>query len=407
MEAIIVGVNYKQDYNVNESLDELEELCRACNIVVKQRVIQNVDKINPATFIGKGKVIEIKHLLNNDDIVIFDEELSPLQVKNLNDVLGNEVTDRFDLILRIFESRAQTKEAKLQVEIAKYQYLLPRLVGMQEHMSHQQGGSGFRGSGETQIELDRRKIRSRLNQARKELNEIVKQRQTQRKRRRNNNVRVIALVGYTNSGKSSLMNALTDDESKVVYQEDMLFATLQTATRRIKINNHECLLTDTVGFIDRLPHTLVKAFASTLEEVKEADLLVHVIDASNEKYARNIQITNQVLKEIGVKDIPMIYAYNKIDLNMHYTVVPTDPYVFMSVKENRGLDKLEEMISKELFKEYAIYDFNIPYDKGEVFNYLQQNSLVLELQYLDDSIYMKVECHPKVMVKCEEYKLKH
>ena len=250
-------------------IDELKSLCIACDIEVEDVVIQKLEKINPATYIGKGKIEEIRLRLDGE-MVIFDDELSPLQVKNLTDQLQTEVTDRTDLILRIFEQRAQTKEAKLQVEIARDQYLLPRLAGMQEHMSHQQGGSGFRGSGEKQIELDRRIISRKLSRSRKELAQIVKQRQTQRERRKRNNVPVIALVGYTNSGKSTLLNTLCQNKEKKVFEKDMLFATLQTSTRNIKIKNHTCLLTDTVGFIERLPHNLIQAFRSTLEEVKEA-----------------------------------------------------------------------------------------------------------------------------------------
>ena len=284
MDALIVGVKYKEmDYDLDSSLVELEELCKACNIKVIKKCVQNLDKINPSLYIGTGKVQEIKMQLDDIDIVIFDEELSPLQIKNLTDGLDIEVTDRTDLILRIFEQRAKSKEAKLQVEIAKGQYLLPRLAGMKEHLYSQQGGSGFRGSGEKQIELDRRMIANQIYQAKNQLAKIVKQRQTQRKKRKNNEMKVIALVGYTNSGKSTLMNAFCIDKNKQVLQKNMLFATLQTATRNIKINHHPCLLTDTVGFINRLPHHLVQAFRSTLEEVVEADLLIHVVDTTNEK----------------------------------------------------------------------------------------------------------------------------
>ena len=319
--------------------DELKSLCIACDIEVEDVVTQKLEKINPATYIGKGKIEEIRLRLDGE-MVIFDDELSPLQVKNLTDQLQTEVTDRTDLILRIFEQRAQTKEAKLQVEIARDQYLLPRLAGMQEHMSHQQGGSGFRGSGEKQIELDRRIISRKLSRSRKELAQIVKQRQTQRERRKRNNVPVIALVGYTNSGKSTLLNTLCRNKEKKVFEKDMLFATLQTSTRNIKIKNHTCLLTDTVGFIERLPHNLIQAFRSTLEEVKEADLLLHVVDSSFEDYQLQVDTTNKVLEELGVENTPMIYVYNKVDLNKYGYVHPATPYVFISAKEKIGLDLL-------------------------------------------------------------------
>lgn len=408
MRALIVGVRYKEmNYDLDNSLIELEELCKACNIEVVKRCIQSLDKINPSLYIGTGKVQEIKKQLDDVDMVIFDEELSPLQIKNLTDILDIEVTDRTDLILRIFEVRAKSKEAKLQVEIAKGQYLLPRLAGMKEHLYSQQGGSGFRGSGEKQLELDRRIISNQIVQAKRQLAKIVKQRQNQRKRRKNNEMKVIALVGYTNSGKSTLMNAFCHNKDKQVLQKDMLFATLQTATRNVVINKHACLLTDTVGFIDRLPHHLIQAFRSTLEEVVEADLLIHVVDASNSNYEAYIETTNQVLNELRVKDTPMIYAYNKVDLNKYGFIVPIEPYVFISAKERIGLDQLETVISSILFKDYAIYDLNIPYQDGEVFKYLHQHSLVLEFQYLEDSIYLKVEMHPSEIVKYSKYLLKN
>ena len=408
MDALIVGVKYKEmDYDLDSSLVELEELCKACNIKVIKKCVQNLDKINPSLYIGTGKVQEIKMQLDDIDIVIFDEELSPLQIKNLTDGLDIEVTDRTDLILRIFEQRAKSKEAKLQVEIAKGQYLLPRLAGMKEHLYSQQGGSGFRGSGEKQIELDRRMIANQIYQAKNQLAKIVKQRQTQRKKRKNNEMKVIALVGYTNSGKSTLMNAFCIDKNKQVLQKNMLFATLQTATRNIKINHHPCLLTDTVGFINRLPHHLVQAFRSTLEEVVEADLLIHVVDTTNENYEMCIETTNQVLKELGIKDTPMIYAYNKVDLNKYAFIIPKDPYVFISAKEQIGFEQLEKMISSILFKDYAIYNLNIPYRDGEIFSYLHQHCLVLEFEYLEDSIYLKVEMHPSMISRYSKYILKN
>lgn len=385
-------------------IDELKSLCIACDIEVNDVVIQKLEKINPATYIGKGKIEEIRLRLDGE-IVIFDDELSPLQVKNLTDQLQTEVTDRTDLILRIFEQRAQTKEAKLQVEIARDQYLLPRLAGMQEHMSHQQGGSGFRGSGEKQIELDRRIIARKLSRSKKELSEIVKQRQIQRKRRKRNDVPVIALVGYTNSGKSTLLNTLCQNKDKKVFQKDMLFATLQTSTRNIKIKNHPCLLTDTVGFIERLPHNLIQAFRSTLEEVKEADLLLQVVDTSFEDYQMQVDTTNQVLKELGVENTPMIYVYNKVDLNKYGYVHPVSPYVFISAKERIGLDLLEEEISHILFKDYETFDLAIPYDQGEDFKSLYYETYVEKVEYRDEYIYVRIEAKRHILKKYLKYLL--
>ena len=389
MKAILVLTSTNPFYE-----EELKSLCEACHIEVVDVVIQKLEKINPATYIGKGKIEEIKLKLQ-DEMVIFDDELTPLQVKNLTDLLETEVTDRTDLILRIFDERAKTKEAKLQVEIARDQYLLPRLVGMQEHMSHQQGGSGFRGSGEKQIELDRRIIARKLTRSRKELAEIVKQRQVQRQRRKNNQIPVIALVGYTNSGKSTLLNTLCPDKQKKVFEKDMLFATLETSTRHIKIKNHDCLLTDTV------------AFRSTLEEVKEADLLLHVVDTSFEDYQMQIETTNEVLKSLGVENTPMIYVYNKIDLNKYAYIQPQSPYVFISAKYKRGLDLLEDEISHLLFKDYEVFELSIPYSQGEDFKYLHQHCYVKEIEYLEKSIYLKIEARKQEIKNYLHYCLKH
>ncbi|WP_296875551.1 GTPase HflX [Thomasclavelia sp.] len=404
MKALIVGVKYhNMNYNLDNSLLELVELCKACNIQVVKTCKQTLDKINPSLYIGSGKVLEIKEMLQGIDMVIFDEELTPLQVKNLRDLLEIEVTDRTDLILRIFEMRSKTIEAKLQVEIAKNQYLLPRLAGMKEHLYSQQGGSGFRGSGEKQIELDRRQIARKIIQAKNQLAKVVKQRQNQRRKRKNREIPVIALVGYTNSGKSSLLNAFSPD--KQVFKKDMLFATLETATRHIEINKCPCLMSDTVGFINRLPHQLVDAFRSTLEEVVEADLLIHVVDSANENYDQCIETTNQVLKELGVKDTPMIYAYNKIDLNKYGFIIPKEPYVFISAKEHIGLDQLEKSIGAILFKDYAIYQLIIPYQDGEVFKYLHHHCLVLESKYLETGIYLKISGHPSLVSQYRQYLL--
>ena len=380
MKAILVLTSTNPFYE-----EELKSLCEACHIEVVDVVIQKLEKINPATYIGKGKIEEIKLKLQ-DEMVIFDNELTPLQVKNLTDLLETEVTDRTDLILRIFDERAKTKEAKLQVEIARDQYLLPRLVGMQEHMSHQQGGSGFRGSGEKQIELDRRIIARKLARSRKELAEIVKQRQVQRQRRKNNQIPVIALVGYTNSGKSTLLNTLCQDKQKKVFEKDMLFATLETSTRHIKMKNHDCLLTDTVGFIERLPHHLIQAFRSTLEEVKEADLLLHIIDVSSPYYHNQIETTLSVLKDIGAHHIPMIYVYNKIDLLPQLPIFEQENSIGISVKENLYFNELEDMIIHTLFKDYELIHVYIPYEQGDIFSNIEYQYEIVQLEYLDNGI---------------------
>lgn len=393
MKGILVGVQYPQmTYDFDISMQELKQLAYACDIEVKAVVTQNLDTISPQYYIGKGKVMEIKELVEQDDIVIFNEELTPLQIKNLTDQCQVEVTDRSDLILRIFASRAKTKEAKLEVGIARLQYLLPRLAGMKQNLYSQQGGMGFRGSGEKQIELDRRRIRRQLTQAKRELAMIEKQRQTQRQLRKHHQEKVVCLVGYTNSGKSSLLNALT---SKKVYEKDMLFATLQTSSRRVYMKKHHFIMSDTVGFIHQLPHSFVQSFRSTLEEVKDADLLIHVIDASSPYYHNQIETTLSVLKELDALDIPMIYVYNKMDL-VHQPIVHEQGIcIGVSVKEKKRLDDLENMIIDILFKDYELISVYIPYEEGHIFSEIEYQYEILHTEYLEKEIYVSFYVNQK------------
>lgn len=393
MKGILVGVQYPQmTYDFDISMQELKQLAYACDIEVKAVVTQNLDTISPQYYIGKGKVMEIKELVEQDDIVIFNEELTPLQIKNLTDQCQVEVTDRSDLILRIFASRAKTKEAKLEVGIARLQYLLPRLAGMKQNLYSQQGGMGFRGSGEKQIELDRRRIRRQLTQAKRELAMIEKQRQTQRQLRKHHQEKVVCLVGYTNSGKSSLLNALT---SKKVYEKDMLFATLQTSSRRVYMKKHHVIMSDTVGFIHQLPHSFVQSFRSTLEEVKDADLLIHVIDASSPYYHNQIETTLSVLKELDALDIPMIYVYNKMDLVHQPIVHEQGKCIDVSVKEKKRLDDLENMIIDILFKDYELISVYIPYEEGHIFSEIEYQYEILHTEYLEKEIYVSFYVNQK------------
>lgn len=384
MKGILVGVKYPQmTYDFEVSMQELEQLAFACDIEVKTVVIQNLEVISPKYYIGKGKVIDIGELLETDDIVIFNEELTPLQMKNLTDIWQVEVTDRSDLILRIFALRAKTKEAKLQVEMARLEYTLPRLAGMKQNLYSQQGGMGFRGAGEKQIELDRRRIRRQLTQAKRELETIEKQRQTQRQLRKHHQEKVVCLVGYTNSGKSSLLNHFT---KKKVDAKDMLFASLQTASRRIYFKKHHLIMNDTVGFIHQLPHSFVQAFRSTLEEVKDADLLLHLIDVSSPYYHNQIETTLSVLKDIGAHHIPMIYVYNKIDLLPQLPIFEQENSIGISVKENLYFNELEDMIIHTLFKDYELIHVYIPYEQGDIFSNIEYQYEIVQLEYLDNGI---------------------
>lgn len=394
MKALLVAVEYyAMNYDLDVSLEELKMLAKACEIETQGVIIQKLKEKTSQYYIGKGKVEEIAKMLEGIDLIIFNEELTPLQVKNLTDAFQIEVSDRSDLILRIFETRAKTQEAKLQVKIARNQYLLPRLAGMREEIYSQQGGSGFRGSGEKQIELDRRLIHRQIIQYKKELEQLVNSRKTQRIKRKKNDMKVVSLVGYTNSGKSSLLNMFSH---KKVFEQDMLFATLETSTRQILLNNQQkILMSDTVGFIDQLPHHLIKAFRSTLEEVKEADLLLHVVDSSSPYLQKHILTTKEVLKELGVENTPVIYVYNKIDKVQETIFVPEDPYVFISAKEGYHLDQLQEKIISFLFKDYEYTELYIPYSCGEDYQYLKQHYSLYKEEFLDDMIYLQVKLSPK------------
>lgn len=344
--AIIVGVQLQNQTDFTYSMEELRNLAAACYIEVVDELSQKAARVNPSHYIGTGKIQELLALLEAHDaqVVIFNDELSPSQIRNLEASLERTVIDRTILILDIFAERAKTREAQLQVEVARLQYMLPRLVGLRASLGRQGGGSGLknRGAGETKLELDRRRIEERITALQAELDKLVARRQIQRKQRQKNEMPVVCLVGYTNTGKSSLMNALLEcynpGSHKQVFAQDMLFATLETSVRNIELpDNKSFLLTDTVGFVSQLPHHLVKAFRSTLEEVTEADLLVHVVDYSHEDYEQLISVTNHTLKELGAHDIPTIFAYNKCDLTDHPYPDVKDNQVYLSAKKIAAL----------------------------------------------------------------------
>lgn len=406
--AVLVGVDYKDiAYDIDVSMKELAALAGALNIEVLDSVVQKFDYVHVKTFIGSGKVEEVKMLVKGlgANLVIMNEELTPSQLQNLETGLECEVIDRTYLILDIFSRRAKTKEARLQVDIARLQYVLPRLIGMNESMYSEQGGSGFRGGGETQLELDRRRIKKEIASKRHELEEAVKQRQIQRGKRKKNNVPVVALVGYTNSGKSSLMNRFLkefESEQKQVFAKDMLFATLETSTRSVRLpNNKQFLLTDTVGFVNQLPTTLVKAFRSTLEEVNEADLLVHVIDASNKNYETQIEVTNKVLAEIGVENIPMIYVYNKMDV-CENVLIHRDDVVYMSTLYDPNLDKIVEAICEKLFLDEICSVF-IPYSDMKYYSYIKENAEILAEEATDEGYQITANLSQKDRGYLEQY----
>lgn len=402
--ALIVGANINQSKKFKESLEELKNLALACDLEIVGVVEQNVKVINNKFLIGKGKVEEVNNFKEslNADLIIFSEDLSPVQLKNLEKTFGVIVIDRTNLILEIFDKRAKTKEARMQVELAHLEYMLPRLVGSYEHLGRQSGGVGTKnkGVGEKKLELDRRKIEDEIALLKEKLESISNTRKIQRKRRKKTGINTVALVGYTNAGKSSIMNSILSkygkDEDKKVWVKDQLFATLDTSVRSIDLeDNKNFLLSDTVGFVSKLPHSLVKAFRSTLEEAIEADLILHVVDYSNEEYREQIKITNDTLEEIGVKGIPIIYIFNKSDLVDIEIPFEKDDKVYISAKEDIGIDLLIEKIKKELFSSYIRCKMLIPFDKGDIVSRLNENSNVINIEYKEDGTLLDIECSQK------------
>ena len=411
--VLLVGVNLNDEFYFFKSMSELEELVKACQMLPIGSIVQNLKEINSAFYVGSGKLEEIKDKINelHPDLVVFNNELSPSQLKNLELKLDIQILDRTSIILNIFALRAKTNEAKMQVEIAKLRYMLPRLSGLHLSLGRQGGGSGFsnKGSGEKQIELDRRIIEDRISKLNKELSEIETRRNIQRRKRSDSQIPLVSLVGYTNAGKSTLLNTLVDlslsDESKKVYEEDMLFATLETSIRKIKIKDgKEFLLSDTVGFIRELPHMLIKAFRSTLDEVKNSDLLLHVVDFSDEDYEENIRVTNSTLKEIGADNIPVIYVFNKCDEVNDIKLPYVDGNkVYISAKNNIGINELINVISNNIFKEYVTCKMEIPFKRGDIVSYLKEKYDFISTQYTNDGTLIEICLNKKDYGKYKNY----
>lgn len=411
--AILVGVDLNSDPNFEYSVEELKNLAEACHVEVVGLLTQKLERVNSACYIGTGKVDKVAMLVDQHDanLVIFNDELSPSQIRNLEQGLQCKVIDRTILILDIFARRAKTREAQLQVEVAQLRYMMPRLIGLNASLSRQAGGIGSKGPGEKKLELDRRRIEEQVHRLNKELDALVLARQNQRKLRKRNATPVVALVGYTNAGKSTTMNALlkvSDSQlDKTVFEKNMLFATLETSTRQIQLpDKKQFLLTDTVGFVSKLPHQLVKAFRSTLEEVTEADLLLHVVDISHPEFKTQIEITNKVLEELGVKETPMVYVYNKSDLAPNEFAAPTEESVRISAKNLENIDGLIDCIKKHLFSHYLKVTFLIPYDRGNLVSYLNESATVFETEYTDNGTLITVECSEHDFERLSEYVVK-
>lgn len=411
--AILFGVNLqfaKEEFEY--TMQELKALAEACHIEVVGEVFQNLNRVNKSTYIGTGKLEELTFLLNETEaeLLICNDELSPSQIKVLEEKLETTVKDRTMLILDIFAERAKTREAQMQVEVAQLQYMLPRLMDQRASLGRQGGGAGLknRGAGETKLELDRRKVEKRIAFLKKELENLTAQRKTQRNARMKSDIPIVSLVGYTNAGKSTIMNAILEkfqaSPEKTVFEKDMLFATLETSVRKIELTNKKSfLLTDTVGFVNKLPHHLIKAFRSTLEEVVHADLIIHVVDCSEKNDQLFMEVTDATLKSIGIQNKPIIYAYNKADLIDFEIPYVKDDCVFLSAKERVGLDELIQVISKHIFKDYVKCEMIIPYQEGQLLSYFMNHASVEAVEYLENGTKLKMECKFRDFKKYQKY----
>ncbi|MCK8636096.1 GTPase HflX [Apilactobacillus kunkeei] len=400
--AVIIGLNLDNE-QFEYSMTELAALAEANNLEVVARLVQKLDHPDKATYFGKGKVEELKMtVLDKDaDMVIVNDELSPSQIRNLEKQTETKIIDRTGLILEIFANRARTHEAKLQVQLAKLQYQLPRLHTSASQRLDQQtgsGGSGFtnRGSGESQLELNRRVIEKDISHIKQELKDIQKSDLTQRKQRDGKNIPTVALVGYTNAGKSTIMNQLVnrygENQEKQVMVKNMLFATLDTSVRKLIFDdNKTMLLSDTVGFVSKLPHQLVKAFRSTLAEAANADLLVQVVDEADENKELMMKTTEQTLKEIGVENIPMITVFNKADILDEPRPQRAGDNLIMAALEEDSIDELIQIIRENSHKDYVTEEFLIPFDKGDIVNYLNTKANVLSTEYVAEGTKIKAE----------------
>ena len=404
--AVLVGLNagcLSREENASEaSMEELAALLETAGGVCVGTVLQNKDTPDPRTFIGEGKVAEVKGLVQGTGatMVIFDNALSPSQQRVLSDELGVGVLDRSALILDIFAQRARTKEGRLQVELAQYQYLLPRLLGMWTHLERQEGAIGTRGPGETQLETDRRHIRRKISKLREELEEVRRVRATQRSRREKNEVPVVAIVGYTNAGKSTLLNTLTCSD---IPANNRLFDTLDTTTRTLEISDTcTVLISDTVGFISKLPHHLVEAFKATLEELSFADLLLHVIDSSNPEWREQAAVVESLIYELGASETPRIDVFNKCD-RYHGDILPHgEDIVTVSAKTGEGLDRLRSMIGDRLDAGAHRVTLSLPYDKGGLLDTLYKEAKVESVEY-GETILVTAVCTPKLLGQLSAY----
>ena len=408
--AILVGVDLntsKESINISSSLDELEQLALTAGAEVIDKLVQKRNTVDKAFYIGKGKLYELSLIAQrkNANLIIFDDELSGSQIRNLEQELKTKVIDRTTLILDIFSFRAKSREGKLQVELAQLKYRLPRLIGLGTILSRTGGGIGTRGPGEKKLETDRRHINRQVSQLERQLKEVNKHRKLQKSKRKKNNIKVVALIGYTNSGKSTLFNNLTDSN---VFTQNKLFATLDPTTRHLILpNNQRILLIDTVGFINKLPHDLIEAFKSTLEEVKYADLLIHVVDSSNPNMDKQINIVKTLLSELNASNKEQLIVFNKLDIKSKEL-----DYIYPTIKNNKikisaltgeGINDLLKKIEEKLSFDKETITLIIPYDKGNLISFLHQKANILNKEYTDNGVLIKVEIKSTYIDEFKDY----
>lgn len=407
-EVLILFAAQKKQYDENEaweSLDELEELVKTAGAMTAAKVLQRVESINPGHYIGSGKVEEVRQMLaiHGATGVVCDDELSPVQMRNLTEMLGTKVMDRTMVILDIFAQRARSREGKLQVEMAQLKYQYSRLSGFGQMLSRQGGGIGTRGPGEKKLETDKRHIRTRMDILKGEIKEMEKHRELLRARRDKNNVPVVAIVGYTNAGKSTLLNKLSGSE---VYAANQLFATLDPTVRAVALpSGTEIMLTDTVGFIRKLPHHLVKAFYSTLEEAKYADIILHVMDASSEHLETHLEVVYETLEKLEIKDMPMISVYNKIDqVEGNYLKDTHTAYqVAISAKSGENLHELLQLIENLIYEEMKPFKVMLPYTAPDVLAFCHKYGEKLEEEYLNEGVQLTGYINQDKFYKVEPY----
>lgn len=387
----MVGVS-KDGNDIDTSLDELAELIKTAGGEVVGRITQNLDYFNNKTYVGSGKLDEITHFIDilEADAICCDDELSPVQMRNLNDILHVTIMDRTMVILDIFAKRAATHEGKIQVELAQMQYRAAKLIGLGKQMSRTGGGIGTRGPGEKKLEIDRRRIHDRISVLKKEVQEVVKHRETARKSRKRNDKKVAAIVGYTNAGKSTLLNTLTGAD---ILSEDKLFATLDPTTRVLSLeNNQEILLTDTVGFISKLPHNLIDAFKSTLEEAVYADIIIHVVDASDPEYDEKMKVVYNTLRSLKVENKPVITLFNKCDILDREEILidpNADKSMRISARTEMGLDKLKDTLLSYLRSGKKYKELFIPFSEVSKLYDLKNGNEIIDEKYDEDGVHLK------------------